>query len=67
MRTKEAKFQLATRISMETQAQMNHLLYCYDQAGDPHSIQQIVEAALLLWCTNEQRRMSRKGSDGVDG
>lgn len=67
MKTKAPKFQLATRISVETQKQIGKLLSTYQKAGEPHSIQQIVEAAVLLWCSSEQRRLARKANQDADG
>jgi hypothetical protein len=66
MKTKAPKLQLATRISVETQEQIGQLLSTYQQAGEPHSIQQIVEAAVLRWCSAEQRRLARKANQDTD-
>lgn len=67
MKHKQAKLQLATRISPETNAQLAELIYAYEDVGQPRSIQQIVESALMRWCRSEQRRLARKtGRNGIN-
>jgi hypothetical protein len=60
MKTKAAKLQLSTRIAVETQAKLDELLACYVHAGEARSIQEVIEAAVLRWCSTEQRRLERQ-------
>jgi hypothetical protein len=66
MKIKTPKLQLATRISVETQSKLDKLIACYVHAGEARSIQEVVEEALLRWCSIEQRRLYRK-ANSVDG
>jgi hypothetical protein len=67
MKTKAAKLQLSTRIAVETQAKLDELLACYVHAGEARSIQEVVEAAVLRWCSTEQRRLDRNQGERRDG
>lgn len=67
MKTKAAKLQLSTRIGIETQAKLDQLLVCYAQAGETKSIQEIVEAAVLRWCSSEQRRLQCTEAEQQNG